>query len=145
MIDCKHYHPDSRHRRLCEEGKLSAPHAAQPPAPRFQLGDAVESALSKVGVTKERVEDWLGRPCGCVERQKRLNDLSEWAQVTAGQAVETARGWLGRLLGSQPQPRPCPEQDAARQSTQDMIATAKTAIEGSGSNPPLTHEELLET
>jgi len=67
---------------------------------RFQLGDAVELALRKVGVTKERVEEWLGRPCSCIERQKRLNELSAWAQQVGQATIATARDWLSRLIGA---------------------------------------------
>ena len=44
------------------------------------LGDAIHSALSSVGITPERVERWLGRPCGCHERQEKLNQLGWWAK-----------------------------------------------------------------
>lgn len=43
------------------------------------LGDLIERALAKVGVTTERVERWLGRPCGCKERRDKLNQLTAWA------------------------------------------------------------------
>ena len=39
------------------------------------LGDMVSSALSAVGITKERVSKAIGRPCGCGERQAALNSL----------------------------------------------------------------------
>ena len=39
------------------------------------LGDMVSSALSSVGITKERVSAAVGRPCGCAERQEALNDI----------------------------------------------------------------------
>lgn len=42
------------------------------------LGDKVESALTSVGVTKDRVEKWLGRPCNCTERKRKLNNLGNW-------------------------------------------------------------------
>jgi len=44
------------------------------------LGDKVEQALSSVGITFERVEKWLGKPCGCKERKKKLNKLGAWVQ-----------------------------------------------------------------
>lgn len=43
------------------------------------LGDLVEKALSKVGITEERVQKWLGRPCGCRGRKEKLNQLGQWA------------------------------------------------------------------
>jgi hypothetical protein len=62
--------------------------APQPfvPAPLIplELGDLVESALTKIGITKDKVEQWLGRPCGCAERQEKLNKLSRWAKRVLG-------------------------------------------------------------
>ena len=48
-------------------------------AQQLQLGDAVSSALSAVGITKQRVSRLLGRPCKCKERQRRLNELGQQA------------------------------------------------------------------
>ena len=59
----------------------------KPPIPKpIQLGDAVESLLSTIGITKERVSKWLGGPCGCEERKQRLNRFGEWVKraVTGG-------------------------------------------------------------
>jgi hypothetical protein len=39
------------------------------------LGDRVASALSAVGITKERVSALAGGDCGCKKRQEALNDL----------------------------------------------------------------------
>lgn len=51
------------------------------------LGDAVEKALEKIGVTSDRVERWLGRPCGCAERREKLNAVHAWAKtVLAGKS-----------------------------------------------------------
>jgi len=56
---------------------------------RFRLGDSIESALSAVGVTQERVEEWVGGPCGCSGRKKKANALSDWAQdVLFGKITE---------------------------------------------------------
>jgi len=43
------------------------------------LGDMVKRALACAGITEERVSRWIGRPCGCAERQERLNELGRWA------------------------------------------------------------------
>ena len=43
--------------------------------PRLGLGDYVAAGLSAVGITPERVSNALGRPCGCKERQAKLNEL----------------------------------------------------------------------
>lgn len=64
---------------------------------RRGLGDAVESALSAVGITKERVERWLGRPCGCEERQRKLNALGSWARRVLGGKTDDAEEFLNRL------------------------------------------------
>lgn len=46
---------------------------------RKPLGDKIESALSLVGITADRVTYWLGRPCKCKERKQRINQLESWA------------------------------------------------------------------
>jgi len=61
----------------CNERKKSTTREKQQP---MELGDIVESALTMVGITSERVENWLGGPCGCKERRERLNNLSRWAK-----------------------------------------------------------------
>jgi len=62
------------------------------------MGDIVERALSAVGVTHERVERWLGRPCHCKERQEKLNQLGFWAMRTVKGAVARAREYLEDIL-----------------------------------------------
>lgn len=38
------------------------------------LGDMIEVGLNKVGITKQRVAKWTGRPCtGCGRRQRWWN------------------------------------------------------------------------
>jgi hypothetical protein len=44
------------------------------------LGDKISQALSTVGITQDRVSSWLGAPCGCRERQEKLNLLHNWAK-----------------------------------------------------------------
>lgn len=44
--------------------------------PRPGLGDAVAAGLNAVGITKARVTRLLGKPCKCLERQQRLNEMS---------------------------------------------------------------------
>lgn len=43
----------------------------------LRLGDAVEKALSSIGITESAIKEWLGN-CGCQERKRRLNELSDW-------------------------------------------------------------------
>lgn len=42
------------------------------------LGDIIAGRLESIGFSKARVSRWLGRDCGCDERQRRLNQLGEW-------------------------------------------------------------------
>lgn len=70
-----------------------------------RLGDLVSQALSTIGVTEDRVEKWLGRPCGCPERRKMLNQLDEWARglfsrdKPADEKVEEAKTQLDGIIG----------------------------------------------
>lgn len=81
-----------------------------------QLGDAVKSALTLIGVTEERVTRLLGRPCGCGRRATKLNRLSDWAYtlLRGGTApppdgdVQRAREELDRIVGEAPSPSPKP-------------------------------------
>jgi hypothetical protein len=42
-----------------------------------------------VGITEERVSNWLGAPCNCTERVEKLNRLGEWAsKILKGQTTE---------------------------------------------------------
>ena len=46
---------------------------------RVGLGDAVEAALQKFGVTEERFKKWFNlKECGCSKRKKWLNGLFSW-------------------------------------------------------------------
>lgn len=65
----------------------------------MQLGDAVSAALSKVGVTKDLVERWVGGPCGCAERQEKLNQLGHWLKMVPRLAADRARGFLLGIIG----------------------------------------------
>ena len=64
------------------------------------LGDAVESALTLVGITKDRVEKFLGRPCDCRERKEKLNRLSAWAKRIVSGETEKAEDYLNEIIGS---------------------------------------------
>src|SRR5205823_1705059 len=63
------------------------------------LGDVVESALVKIGITKERVEKWVGAPCGCNERRVKLNALGSWAKRVIAGNVEKAAEFLSNIIG----------------------------------------------
>lgn len=64
----------------------------------MRLGDTVELALTKVGVTKNRVERWLGRPCGCLERKEKLNELHGWAKKVLTGKCQDAEEHLNDLI-----------------------------------------------
>jgi hypothetical protein len=59
-----------------------------PPPPPWQpiaIGDVVERWLTRIGITRERVERWTrtaGKPggCGCEARKRWLNDVGFWVQ-----------------------------------------------------------------
>jgi len=61
-------------------------------------GDMIGDALSTIGITDGRVEKWLGRPCGCKERRRRINQLWRWAtRVTSGKH-DNAEQYLDEIL-----------------------------------------------
>jgi hypothetical protein len=62
------------------------------------LGDQIEVALNTIGLTKERVEGWVGAPCGCKERQQKLNALGSWAKRVIGGKIDRAREYLDQIL-----------------------------------------------
>lgn len=78
--------------RITRHPKISSP---QHPV---LLGDRVEQALSALGITKDRVEQWLGRPCGCARRQEKLNQLDRWARRIIGGKTEKAQEYLEGII-----------------------------------------------
>jgi hypothetical protein len=44
-------------------------------APTPGLGDRIAAGLAAIGITEARLTRLLGRPCGCNQRQARLNEL----------------------------------------------------------------------
>jgi len=43
------------------------------------LGDVVEAALQKFGITEERFKKWFNlKECGCTKRKKWLNGIFSW-------------------------------------------------------------------
>lgn len=63
------------------------------------IGDTVAHALARVGLTAERVERWLGRPCGCAERRERLNQLGFWAKRVLRGKTALAKTYLEDIMG----------------------------------------------
>lgn len=62
------------------------------------IGDTIETALSKLGITSERVEQWLGGPCGCEERKQKLNQLGRWASRILSGKLEKAKEYLDLII-----------------------------------------------
>ena len=71
---------------------------ARNPCREFQLGDLIEQALSAIGLTQDRVERWLNRPCGCEERRNRLNQISGWASRIVQGKLYKAEEYLNSLI-----------------------------------------------
>ncbi len=63
------------------------------------LGDAVESALAVVGISKEQVEWWVGGPCGCKQRQEKLNAIGRWAARVLSGKTDGMLRHLKSLVG----------------------------------------------
>ena len=62
------------------------------------LGDRVEQVLTSVGITSERVEGWLGMPCGCKKRKEKLNKLGDWVLRSVGLSHEEAAEELEKII-----------------------------------------------
>jgi len=73
------------------------------------IGDLVERALARVGVTEERVARWLGGPCGCAQRKAKLNALHAWARRVLrpgrGEEREQDAAWLEEMMVEEPKHR----------------------------------------
>jgi len=63
----------------CHDGHIVSA-ATKPEQKGWAFGTVIKTALSKVGITEERVSDWIGAPCNCSERADKLDQLSAWAE-----------------------------------------------------------------
>ena len=61
----------------------------------MQLGDHISQALSLVGITEDRVSQWLGN-CRCLERREKLNWLGSWSKQVLKGKIEGMKAWLER-------------------------------------------------
>jgi hypothetical protein len=61
------------------------------------LGDAVESVLEAVGISKQRVQRWLGSCC-CEARKEKLNYLHSWSRQSVIMGLEVARRYINQML-----------------------------------------------
>jgi len=64
----------------------------------MKLGDTIQVALSSIGVTEDRVEKVLRRPCGCGKHQEMLNRLGAWAVRVIKGKRENAEEYLKQIL-----------------------------------------------
>lgn len=62
------------------------------------MGDLINKALSTVGITSELVEEWLGTPCHCKQRQEKLNQLTYWARRVLSGKTERALHFLYGII-----------------------------------------------
>ena len=65
-----------------------------------ELGDTIHEALKAIGITPEAVEQFIGVPCGCKERQEKLNQVSRWAKRVVAGSVDNAKGLLDKITGA---------------------------------------------
>ena len=69
---------------------------AKPRRRRIALGDAVESMLTRIGITKELVQRITRtKDCGCKARQRWLNQWGYARQAQVERIVEKAARWYG--------------------------------------------------
>ena len=70
----------------------------------LRLGDHAEKAFATVGITKERVEKWIGGKCGCEERKQKLNRIGAWVAsvLTGGRNEDEARSELDQMIAGKP-------------------------------------------
>lgn len=57
---------------------------------RLGLGDAIESVLSAVGITPDRVSRLIGKDCGCKQRKEWLNRVTLWARQSKSLPADEA-------------------------------------------------------
>lgn len=64
--------------------------------PRVAVGDLVETMLTSVGITKERVQQWTRtKDCGCKARQRWLNQWGYKQQDKVERLLNKAARWYG--------------------------------------------------
>lgn len=64
--------------------------------PRIAVGDLVETMLTSLGITKERVQQWTRtKDCGCKARQRWLNQWGYQKQDQVERLLNKAARWYG--------------------------------------------------
>lgn len=64
----------------------------------LNLGDHVKTALSAVGISEQRVQSWIGGPCSCEERRRKLNQLGWACEAFLRGKVRNAKELFEELL-----------------------------------------------
>ncbi len=62
------------------------------------ISSLLETALAAAGISADRIEWWLGMPCGCRERREKLDAVEAWARRIMGGRIEKAEKYLNDLL-----------------------------------------------
>lgn len=62
------------------------------------VGTRIKEALESVGMDETVVTRWLGRPCGCRERQRKLDALGLWVGRVVSGKIGLARKYLQRII-----------------------------------------------
>ncbi|NBW13171.1 MAG: hypothetical protein EBR82_34635 [Caulobacteraceae bacterium] len=64
--------------------------------PRIAVGDLVETMLTRIGISKDRVKQWLRvKDCGCAKRQRWLNQWGYQQQDRIERLLNKAARWYG--------------------------------------------------
>jgi hypothetical protein len=64
--------------------------------PRVAVGDLVETMLTSIGITQERVQSWTRtKDCGCKKRQQWLNRWGHEQQARIERLLNRAARWYG--------------------------------------------------
>jgi len=75
--DCENCRPEMD--RVIQELEKQGYHAGSHNDGETGLGDVVEAALNKFGVTEEKFKRWFNlRECGCSRRKAWLNNIFSW-------------------------------------------------------------------
>lgn len=83
-------------RRNCEVGGGRVRVVQTIRLPRVAVGDLVETMLTSVGITKERVQAWTRtKDCGCTKRQQWLNQWGYKQQDRMERLLNKAARWYG--------------------------------------------------
>lgn len=91
-----HYTVPAAEYRALVSGAEKPPTEARRRAKLFALGDAVETALTSVGITKELVQRVTRtKDCGCKARAKRLNQWGYVQQQKVARLAKKAARWYG--------------------------------------------------